>query len=172
MDPATITAAAYLISTIVGVGQAISSSVTNAMYKERYKKLMDQIAPIAEQMAKDTQLMEALSEAYARKDAKLMNNIMMSSPFGTRLQNLKAAYNKNQLDIDKLNKAKVSAMEEQARVNSEINKAQAKIATSGSIISDLINGGGSLSSIPTLPTYKSSGYTQNDLKGVTNGQKV
>lgn len=172
MDPATITAAAYLISTIIGVTQSISSSVTNLMYKKRYEALMQKIAPIAKQMAQDSQLMEALSEAYARKDSKLMTNIMMSSPFGTRLQSLKAAYNQNQLDIDKLNKAKVSAMEEQARVNSEINKAQAKIASSGSIISDLISGGGDLSSIPDLPTYKSSGYTESDLKGVTNGQKI
>lgn len=156
-----------IIGIIVGVGQATASYYAN----KRNTVIATEASRLAKEMSKDSQLIEELMDAYNRKDSNLMNNIMMSSPFGTRLHNLKQQYTMNQRSIKDLKERKVSIAEEQAKLNSQINKAQISAQTTGSVIGDLIKGGGSLTKTEPIDPYIGSGLNQNNLKEVNYGSK-
>lgn len=138
---------------------------------KRQAKLANMVKDIASAIAADNQLLEQLQEAYQRKDAELVQSLIMSSPFGSRLVNLRRDREKLLNQISDLGDKKKSVAAEQARVNNEITEAQVKANTTGSIIGDLIRGGGSLSNPNKIGEYRGSGYTVNDLKEINYGQK-
>jgi hypothetical protein len=164
-------AIATIISVILGVIGAVDAATASTMGGLRNTLVGIKAKTLAEQMSKDTALMEQMSEAYQRRDTQLLNQIMMSSPFSSRLRALKSQYKQNQQDIANLNSKKVSVASEQAKVNADINNAYNRAQTTGSVIGDLIKGGGSLVKDNLSTNYTGSGYTQQDLKEINYGQK-
>lgn len=149
MDPFTLI---YLAMSGIGVGRSILSN-------ERMKDVKKKYSNVLQQIANDAELMNQLEQAYARKDSRLMNQILNASPFSGDFQKMKNDLNANKAKIEQLAKDKVSLSKKAAQINDDYNSDIQKAQGTGSLIGDLINGG-----IDTkTPIYSGFGYKENDL---------
>lgn len=156
-----------VLMVLAGIDQGIVGYYNNKRQTAVAKKIKD----IATAIASDNQLVEQLQEAYQRRDNELVQSLLLSSPFGSRLVNLRKERDKTLSQMSDLTKRKQSMAEEQAKLNNELTEAQVKANTTGTIIGDLIRGGGSLTNTNNISAYQGSGYTQDHLKEINYGQK-
>lgn len=162
--------AAFIVSLIISTVLAVDSAVGQAMANDRNNKITKEASAIYNQISKDRDLMNRLADAYNRRDTALANQMLMSSPFGTRISTLKRAYKDNQNKIKETNEELGRVEKEYQRVSNEINTKQAASQTSGSAIVDLITGA---SKDPTNDpvNYKKTGVTEQTIQEVNYGQK-
>lgn len=161
--------AAIVASIIMSVLMATDQSLGLALGSKRQKQLQQQASKIAKEITKDQELLNNLLDAYNRKDNQLQNDILMSSPFGSRLRNLRENYNLNKNAI-KETKDRLGALNtKQSSLTNDLNTELTKSQTSGSIISDLISGSARQPSSSFAETHKYNSQAtelQNKLKGV------
>lgn len=162
--------AIFIISLIISTALAVDQTVGQSLANDRSNKITKEATRIYNEIAKDRDLASRLLDAYNKRDAALANQMLMSSPFGNRIQVLKRAYQKNQKDIANTN-AKIGDIErENTRVSSLINEKQSKSQTSGSAIGDLISGAAKDPTTEPI-NYNGTGITSSTIEEVNYGQK-
>lgn len=155
-----------IISTVLAVDQAVGQSMAN----DRNNKITKEATKVYNDIAKDRDLVNRLLDAYNRRDTALANQMLISSPFGTRIQVLKQAYKKNQKNISDTNKKLGDIDKQQTDISSQISEKQSKSQTSGSAIVDLISGAAKDPTTEPI-NYKGTGITSSTIEEVNYGQK-
>lgn len=155
-----------IISTVLAVDQAVGQSMAN----DRNNKITKEATKVYNDIAKDRDLVNRLLDAYNRRDTALANQMLISSPFGTRIQVLKQAYKKNQKNISDTNKKLGDIDKQQTDISSQISEKQSKSQTSGSAIVDLISGAAKDPTTEPI-NYKGTGVTSSTIEEVNYGQK-
>lgn len=155
-----------IISTVLAVDQAVGQSMAN----DRNNKITKEATKVYNDIAKDRDLVNRLLDAYNRRDTALANQMLISSPFGTRIQVLKQAYKKNQKNISDTNKKLGDVDKQQTDISSHISEKQSKSQTSGSAIVDLISGAAKDPTTEPI-NYKGTGVTSSTIEEVNYGQK-
>lgn len=131
---------------------SIVGPVTTGFATLRNQKLIEQYNKLAQSMAKDKALMYKLKDAYDRKDSGLLNAIATASPFSTAIEKLKDARLTAIKGSKQATKQITDIEQKESKLNTDLAEAQNKIASTGSLIGDLVKGGGNLSSTPELKT--------------------
>lgn len=138
MDP--ISATIVIAGIVIDVLRSLDSSIGLALNSKRNARLQKDAMKIAKDIMKDQELANNLLDAYNRKDNQLQSELLMSSPFGSRLSILRSSIHKNKEAINQT-KAQISDLNRrQAALNDKLNTEQTKRQTSGSAIVDLISG--------------------------------
>lgn len=128
--------ASLIISTAVGVDQAVAQS----LYSDRSSKLAKETTKILNAISQDQNLTTQLLEAYNRKDNALMTDLLNSSPFGNRYHMLKQEYLKNKRNIEQSTEKLNDISSESVKAQNAINEANQKTQTTGSAFIDSIKG--------------------------------
>lgn len=166
MDPATIV---FITSLIISTALSVDQSVGAALANDRSSKLSESATQLAKDISTDQSLVNDLIDAYNRRDVQLANQLMISSPFGSRFYNLRKAYSDNLSNISRANKKKSEIEQNASKAQSKLNERQVKAQTTGSAIADLISGAARADT--STPSYTSSGLSGDQIKEVNYGQK-
>lgn len=162
--------AVFIISLVISVALSVDTAVAQGLANDRNNKITKAANKVYTDIAKDRALLNQLYEAYLKRDARLGEQILQSSPFGNRIRVLKQAMKKNQTDLADTQKKQQELEKQQTEVSNKVSEQQSKSQTSGSAIGDLISGA---AKDPTNDpvTYKSSGVTEQTIQEVNYGQK-
>lgn len=131
----------WLVATIISAAMSIDMALANALAKDRNSNITRQASKIASQIAKDNALLDELQYAYETRDNQLAQNLLNSSPVGSRFQQLRNEKLNLEKSISKVNQLRSQVKIAEIEANNKINEASATAQTSGSAIIDLIKGG-------------------------------
>lgn len=137
MDPITVI---MLVEAIFAIATAVDTSVAQGLANKRNTEISKNANELAKEVAEDEALANKLLSAYQMKDTELFQNLLNSSPFGSRFRQLKREYQDNKTDINKVQNELQRIQSEGQAAQTEMSNKAAKSQTSGEVIADLISG--------------------------------
>lgn len=121
---------------------------------------------LSQQIAKDQQLANNLYDAYQRRDSDYMQNLIVTSPFGSAYSKIKKEMTLNRESYD----------QEKAKIEERIRDNQNKLELGQGLLNqsseDLINAGSALNQVNKRPNDLLVSTGRNSINGANSQQNI
>lgn len=137
MDPVSVI---YAIGTIISLLTGVDQTTGVAIANNKQHKLTVEANHIFQSLLNSTTDSRKILDALVKQDASLAQNLISSSPFGSRFPKLREARDKNHRAIQRENDIIAQKEKDYNKAQNDYNQDMIAANTSGSVIVDLING--------------------------------